>query len=464
MPETPGIVANVLVVDDYVPHAEAVADVLSSVGHKVDMVYTSQEAIARLKAEGYDVVVTDLMFNHRPEGLDVLRAARQHSPGTEVILITAHSSVATCRTALKEGAFDYIEKAGAGGDEVDPDDLRAAVERAAAMTVQEQTIRQLREELDERVGFEGIVGGSESMAGILATIRRVGPSNLPVLLQGESGTGKELLACAIHGNSRRQSNRFVALNCAGLSETLLEDELFGHVKGAYTGAMADRKGRFEYADGGTMFLDEVGDMPMSMQAKLLRVLENGELVRVGANEPIHVDVRVVSATNADLAARVKDGRFREDLFFRLNSVTIRIPPLRERREDIPQLAGHFIARANAEHGAKITGIDPGVQRALTAFDWPGNVRQLRNVVENMVVLAGTGKLLPEHLPPELRQDAATPEARMSSLAGVSLSDAEKELIRNTLKMTAGNRLQAAKLLGIGERTLYRKIKEYGIAE
>jgi two-component system response regulator HydG len=456
--------AHVLVVDDYEPHAEVVADVLERTGHKCEVAFTSAEAIARIHSRHYDVVVTDLMFDRKPEGLDVLKAARRDSPGTEVILITAHSSIDTCRTALKEGAFDYIEKAGVGAEEVNPEDLRAVVERAAEKTVQQRVIRELRMQLDEKFGFEGIIGHSRGIVEILQTIRRVAPSNLPVLVQGESGTGKELIAYAIHNNSRRQNNRFVALNCAGLSETLLEDELFGHVKGAYTGATADRQGRFAYANGGTMFLDEVGDMPLAMQAKLLRVLENGELTPVGSNEPMHVDVRVVSATNADLKQRVEEKRFREDLFFRLNGVTIRIPPLRERREDIPLLIEHFIRIANQQHGTKVNGVAAESQRALMSFEWPGNVRQLRNVIENMVVLAEEGKLAVDDLPLEIRGAAPAGQAKLPALAGVSLVEAEKELIRNTLAMVNGNRLQAAKLLGIGERTLYRKIKEYGLTE
>jgi two-component system response regulator HydG len=270
--EVDAIRAPVLVVDDYEPHAEVVATVLERAGHKVDVEHVSAKAIERLRRQHYDVVVTDLMFDQRPEGLDVLRAARRHSPGTEVILITAHSSVDTCRTALKEGAFDYIEKAGIGAEEVDPEDLRAVVQRAAEKVAQQEIILDLKAQLNKHYGFEGIIGNSRPMQQVLDTIRRVAPSQLSVLIQGESGTGKELVAYAIHNNSRRKNNRFVALNCAGLSETLLEDELFGHIKGAYTGATGERKGRFEYADGGTMFLDEVGDMPIAMQAKLLRVL------------------------------------------------------------------------------------------------------------------------------------------------------------------------------------------------
>jgi len=456
------VVANILVVDDYEAHAEAVADVLASVGHRCQMAFTSADAISRLRQERFDVIVTDLMFDRRPEGLDVLKAARQHSPGTEVVLITAHSSVETCRAALKEGAFDYVEKAGTGAEELNPDDLRDVVSRAAQITARQRALRQARDRLDDEPGFEGIIGHSPAMVRILDTIRRVAPSSLPVLIQGESGTGKELIALAIHANSRRAANRFVALNCAGLSESLLEDELFGHVKGAYTGAAADRKGRFEYADGGTMFLDEVGDMPLPMQAKLLRVLENGEIVPVGANEAGHVDVRIVSATNQDLAERVQDGRFREDVYFRLNGVAVELPPLRQRREDMPALADHFIRLANQNHQTKVTAVAPDVQRLFAGYPWPGNVRQFRNVIENMVVLAGEGTLTVADLPADFRGPDGPGDGAVASLTGMSISEAEKQLIRSTLKSVNGNRQQAAKILGIGERTLYRKIKEYGL--
>ena len=448
--------ADILVVDDEVSHAEAVAEGLSRLKHNCQQAHSGTEAIARLEQQHFDVIVTDLVLGGEHDGLAVLAVARKRSPGTEVILITAHSSVATCRSALQDGAFDYIEKP------LDLDELRAVVQRASERTAQQRLIRELREQLDKHYGLEGIVGNSAAMISVLETVRRIAPSNLPVLIQGASGTGKELVARAIHGNSRRSANRFVALNCAGLSETLLEDELFGHVKGAYTGAAADRKGRFEYADGGTMFLDEVGDMPMAMQAKLLRVLENGELVPVGSNEPVHVDVRIISATNTNLEQRVEKKLFRQDLFFRLNGVSIQLPPLSRRREDIPMLIEHFIKLAGDAHGTKVTGISPEAQRALMAFDWPGNVRQLRNVVENMVVLAEEGKLGTGDLPPEIH--GGEPADRGGALVGMSISEAEKELIRNTLRMVGGNRTQAAKILGIGERTLYRKIKEYGLKE
>jgi len=458
MKELPPPVADILVVEDEAAHAEAIEEGLSRLGHRCTVVHDGQSAIGLLSQRYFDIVVTDLVLGSPPDGLGVLDAVMKHSPGTKVILITAHSSVQTCRTALQQGAFDYIEKP------LDLDELRAVVSRAAEHTAQRRTIQELRQRLDERFGFESIIGHSPAVLGILDTLRRISPSELPVLILGESGTGKELIANAIHANSRRSQHRFVPINCAGLSETLLEDELFGHVKGAYTGATADRPGRFEHADGGTMFLDEVGDMPLPMQAKLLRVLENGEVVRVGANEPIRVNVRVISATNSDLDERVKDKKFRDDLYFRIKGSTIEIPPLRRRREDIPLLIDHFIQQAAAAQGTKAKSITPEARRVLTAYDWPGNVRQLRNVIENALVLGGGDKISIDDLPEEVL-GRAIPAAggQLSQLAGISIEQAEKELIRNTLKMVAGNREQAASILGIGERTLYRKIKEYGLS-
>jgi len=452
-------VAEILIVEDEAAHAEAIEEGLSRLGHKCTVVNDGASAIARLQARHFDVVVTDLKLGGPEDGLAVLAEASRRAPDTKVILITAHSTVSTCRTALQQGAFDYIEKP------LDLDELRTVVSRAAELTAQRRTIQDLRRRLDEKYGFENIIGRSPEMLQILQTVWRVAPADLPVLILGESGTGKELLANAIHANSRRADKRFVTINCAGLSETLLEDELFGHVKGAYTGAMSDRPGRFEYADGGTMFLDEIGDMPPKMQAKLLRVLENGEVVRVGSNEPRRVNVRIISATNTDLDERVSNKEFRGDLYFRIKGATISIPPLRDRRDDIPVLVDHFIAQASKAHGRAVKGITADAARALMGYPWPGNVRQLRNVVENMVVLAAGEKLGVQDLPSEIYQPAGEAAgAQLSQLAGISLEEAEKQLIRNTLKMVGGNREQAAKILGIGERTLYRKIKEYELKE
>ena len=381
MDNMPQTAADILIVEDEIAHAEAIEEGLSRLGHRCTVVHDAQAAHRELTGRCFDIVITDLVLGKGPDGLSVLAEATTACPGAKVILITAHSSVQTCRTALHQGAFDYIEKP------LDLDELRAVVSRAAEDVSQRKTISELRQQLDEKFGFESIIGYSPAMLRILDTVRRIAPSDIPVLILGESGTGKELLASAIHQNSRRAGNRFVAINCAGLSETLLEDELFGHVKGAYTGATGDRPGRFEHADGGTMFLDEVGDMPLAMQAKLLRVLENGEVVRVGSNEPITVNVRVISATNSDLGQRVKEKKFREDLYFRIKGATMEIPPLRQRREDIPLLIEHFIKQANKVHGTKVKGITADAKRVLMAYPWPGNVRQLRNVVENMVVLA-----------------------------------------------------------------------------
>ena len=452
-------VAEILIVEDERAHAEAIQEGLERLGHSCDIADDGEAGIAKVQSKHFDIVITDLMLGGAADGLAVLKATIKSAPSAKVILVTAHGSIDTCRSALQQGAFDYIEKP------LDLDELRAVVSRAAEHTAQKRMIRQLKDRLDEKYGFENIIGRSPLMVRILDNVRRLAQSNLPVLVLGESGTGKELLANAIHQNSNRAGNRFVAINCAGLSESLLEDELFGHVKGAFTGAAGDRQGRFEHADGGTLFLDEVGDMPLAMQAKLLRVLENGEVVRVGTNEPKTVNVRIISATNSDLAARVADKQFREDLYFRIKGATVEIPPLRSRRDDIPLLIEHFIAAANKNHDSKIKGIAADARRVLMAYPWPGNVRQLRNAVQNMVALTEGDKLTVDDIPSEIYSPPETVTGKhFEQLAGISLEEAEKQLIANTLKMLSGNREQAAKILGIGERTLYRKIKEYDLKE
>ncbi|MEC9373485.1 MAG: sigma-54 dependent transcriptional regulator, partial [Planctomycetota bacterium] len=371
--------------------------------------------------------------------------------------------VSTARAAFKEGAYDFIEKP------LDLEVFRNLVNRAAETVLLRHESGELSD-LVQHDGFSGIIAGSEPMRRILQTVRTVAASRIPVLITGESGVGKELIAEAVHSNSPRAAKRFVTFNCAGQSESLLEDQLFGHVKGAFTGADRDREGVFEYANNGTLFLDEIGDMPLNMQAKLLRVLESGEVVRLGANDARKTDVRFVSATNKDLKKAVDEGSFREDLFFRINAAHVHIPPLRERREDIPRIVHHAIARYAAEMGRE--GPPPDITDAammrLTAYNWPGNVRQLLNVVQNMVVMcvgAGENALDVRHIPDDIKAgegdvDDAAQEG--GSLAGASLQQLEKRAIRETLRLTGGNREQAARLLGIGERTLYRKLKEYGL--
>jgi two-component system response regulator HydG len=336
------------------------------------------------------------------------------------------------------------------------------VNRAAEKAALQKQNQALQEQLIDSAGFEGIIGKSGSMQDVTKTARQVAASDIPVLIMGESGTGKELIARAIHASSRRRKQRLVALNCAGLSESILEDELFGHVRGAFTGAAGEREGRFEHADGGTLFMDEIGDMPQAMQAKLLRVLENGEVVRLGSNDPIRVDVRLISATNRDLDEMVAEKRFREDLFFRIKGVTIRIPPLRERREDISLLVYYFLKQAAERYNKPIEGVDPQAQQLLMGYSWPGNVRQLKNVIENMVVLSNGPQLGIESLPREIRPAGGEVVGGLDNVVGMSLEQIEKAAIRNALKSTNGNREHAAKMLGIGERTLYRKIREYGL--
>ena len=465
MPSTDDKTATrVLVIDDEQDHAEVMCEALDRKGYACDLGHSLDDAKKALRRKRYDVVVTDLRMDGERDGLEVLRTVRQSEWPAPVILVTAVNDVPTSKQALAEGAYDYIVKP------LDLDDFRAQVGRAAEKSKLRRENQSLQAELEdvqiEGSGFAGIVGNSAAMQNVVRTARQVARSTIPVLVLGESGTGKELVAKAVHEHSDRRKERLVTLNCAGLSESILEDELFGHVKGAFTGAQSDRPGRFEHADGGTLFLDEIGDMPAAMQAKLLRVLENGEVVRLGSNEPRQVDVRIVSATNRDLDEMVKDRSFREDLYFRIKGVTLQLPPLRERREDIPLLLHFFVSAAAEKYGKSIDRIAPEVQQRLMSYGWPGNVRQLKSTVENMVVLALGDELTGDLLPPEIGGGgpaAVADASNLGGLVGISIEQAEVELIRNTLNLTDGNRERAAKILGIGERTLYRKIKEYGLS-
>jgi two-component system response regulator HydG len=448
--------ANVLVIDDEREHAQVMCEALVRQGHRCDVTYSLAEARSKFERGSYDVIVTDLVMDGRRDGLEVLRLSRQRDPAPPVILVTAHGDIPTAVAAMNEGAYSFIEKP------LDLEYFRLQVNRAAERSALLKQNQILQEQLGEQSSFEGIVGASPGMQKVVQTARQVAASDIPVLIMGESGTGKELVAKAIHNNSRRRKHRLVALNCAGLSESILEDELFGHVRGAFTGAQSEREGRFEHADHGTLFMDEIGDMPSPMQAKLLRVLENGEVVRLGSNEPIQVDVRLISATNRRLEEMVADRHFREDLYFRIKGISIVIPPLRERRSDIPLLIHYFLQQAAQRHNKPIADIDPEAQQVLMSYAWPGNVRELRNAVERMVVLSPGPRIRLDDLPPEIRPAIGETAGSMNNLVGISIEQAEKELIRNTLDLVNGNREQAAKILGIGERTLYRKIKEYDL--
>jgi two-component system response regulator HydG len=454
-----GAPIRVLIVDNDAAHAEAVADSLDRVGYESTVATSGAEGARLLEESVFDLVITDLRMND-VDGLAILNRAKELLPDSEVILVTGHGSVPSAVSAMQQGAFNYLLKP------LDLAQLRAVTEKAVASLQLRRANTELNRRLDEKFGFEGVIGNSPQMNDTIDRLKRIAPTDATVLIQGATGTGKELVAQAIHQNSPRKKKPFVALNCAALSENILESELFGHVRGAFTDASTDRVGKFEYAHGGTLFLDEVGDMPMATQIKLLRVLESGEITRVGSNEPIKVNVRILSATNRDLDESIAAGAFRRDLYHRLKVVTITLPQLKERSQDIPLLIEHFVKQFAQRHNKQIRSMSTAARRRLLTYDWPGNVRQLRNVIESMVVVDYDGVLDVDDLPSELSDSAAVvPDAHaggLDSLVGKPLEEIEKLFIAETLKLTGSNREEAAKLLGIGERTLYRKIKDFGL--
>jgi two-component system, NtrC family, response regulator HydG len=452
---------RVLIVDDERGHAEALAESLERVGYDCTIATSGSAGARKIDEEEFDVVLTDLRMADM-DGLAILRKAKQSLPDAEVVVITGHGDIHTAVEAIKYGAADYLTKP------VDLVKLRETADRVARSPRLARANRELQRRLDEKFGFEGIVGNSPRMHDVLEKLRNLAPTSATVLIWGETGTGKELVAKAIHNNSPRKGKPFVAMNCTALNENLLDDELFGHEPGSFTGADRVRKGRFEYATGGTLFLDEVGDMPLTLQAKLLRVLENQEVFRIGSNEPIKVNVRLLSATNRDLEAAVEAGTFRRDLYFRLKVVTVRLPALRERREDLPLLTAHFLKEFGSRHGKRVTGISEPVRKAMHAYHWPGNVRELRNVVESMVVQDSDGVLgmddiqEGEGLGRLSTADAA--EVGPAALVGRPLSEVERYYVEQALQLTEGNREEAARMLGIGERTLYRVIQDWKLQD
>ena len=443
---------TVLVIDDDGAHAEAASESLARSGYECTVATSGTEGVRRLEKDDYDVVLTDLVMRDL-SGIEIVRKVKASRPETEVIVMTGYPSYETALEAMDEGAYDYLNKP------IDLNILRAKIRKALEKQKLVRSNVELKRQLDKKYGFEGIIGGSEPMQNVFDTLRQVSGSMATVLILGESGTGKELVARAIHANSPRRGNHFVPLNCAALSETILESELFGHEKGAFTGATQTRKGRFEYAHGGTLFLDEIGDLPPNTQVKLLRVIEYGEVTRIGANESFKVDVRLIAATNKNLMSLVREGRFREDLYYRLKVVTVDLPPLRERLEDLPLLVQSFVDEFSRRQNRKSPEITPAAMELLYNYDWPGNVRELRNCVEAMVALDKDAKIDAEDVPRYVKQGDETPTS--SGVGGVNLEEKEKESIRKALALCEGNREKAAKMLGIGERTLYRKIKRYG---
>jgi two-component system response regulator HydG len=455
---------SILIVDNDKAHARAMTESLERVGYRCTVATSGPEGAAHLERGHFQVVVTDMVMND-VDGMQLLQKAKKLMPDCEVILVTGHASVSLAVEAMQEGAFNFLEKP------ITPNRLRAVTAKAVEAVLLKQTNTELRQRLDEKFGFEGIIFSSPKMTEVIDRVKRIAPTDATVLITGESGTGKEMIAQAIHQNSPRKNKRLKALNVRAVSEQLVESELFGHVKGAFTDAASDRIGAFEYTDGGTLFLDEVGDMPMSTQIKLLRVLEEHRITRVGDNKSIKVNVRLISATNRPLEVMVDQGTFRNDLYYRLNIVTVHLPPLRERREDVVPLMDHFRKIFLKRHAKSASSFSPAVARRFFDYDWPGNIRQLRNFVETMVVLDTDGVLDVNDLPPELsRPDDAVPTSveldlpspplqipEQSQLIGRSMEDIERWAIEETLKLTGGNRKKAADILKIGERTLYRKL-------
>jgi two-component system NtrC family response regulator len=445
---------RILVVDDEPAQRELVAGFLRKQGYDVALAGDGKEALARFTAEPFDLVLTDQRMPGL-SGLELLAALRRVTPEAAVIVMTAYGTIETAVAAIKAGAADYLPK---------PLNLDELLHRVRAARERERLLaenRELRLALSERHRVEGIIGESGRMQEVLSLVHRVAGSDATVLIQGESGTGKELIAKAIHYASPRASGPLVRVNCAALPETLLESELFGHEKGAFTGAVASRQGRFELAHGGTLFLDEVGDVPLHLQVKLLRVLQEREFERVGSSRPIAVDARLIAATHRDLAALVKAGRFRDDLYYRINVVTIVVPPLRERREDIPPLIDHFVRRFAESNRKPIAGLTPAARELLLRYDYPGNVRELENLIERAVVLTRDDVIGPADLPLTL-QDATAEPAEPARLTA-AVEALERRRIREALAESDGVQTRAAETLGISERVLRYKLKKYGLA-
>ncbi len=500
---------RVLIVDNEPSLAETVAEALQRKGYDCQCAFNGTAGCDALEKGEFDVVITDLVMEDI-DGFGILRKAKELQPNAKVIMMTGHGSIPSAVAAMANGAYTYLQKP------LDLKQLRETVDKAAEIAVLRNENLNLRQRLDKKFGFEGIVGSSAAMQKVIERLKRIAPTDATVLIQGETGTGKEMVAQSIHQNSPRKNKPFVGLNCGALSENILESELFGHVRGAFTDAVSDRVGKFEYADGGTLFLDEVGDMPLQTQIKLLRVLESSEITRVGSNKPIKVNVRLLSATNRNLEQAVAEGTFRADLYHRIKVVTVNLPPLRERREDIPLLVDYYIRLFASRNNKEIKAVSPSIRKRLIQFSWPGNIRQLRNVIESMIVFDIDGVLDTDDAPDELLDGFVVPDSTdeklieqenaplligaesetfnqnstaldednsassdniidahfvsatsadvdsLKALVGQPLEEVEKRFIELTLKSVGGNREEAAKALKIGQRTLYRKIKDYGL--
>jgi DNA-binding NtrC family response regulator len=454
---------RVLIVEDEAAIRLALSGLLRREGYDVEQADAGEPAIARLRADAFDLVLTDLALGAGASGMDVLRAVKEFQPETPVVMITAHGSEKIAVEAMKAGASDYVPKP------FDNDEIRLVLRRALDRTRLERENRILRERIDRDWRFENLIGSGAAMAQVFETVRKVAETDLTVLVRGESGTGKELVAQALHQRSSRRTRPFIAVNCAAISRELVESELFGHEKGAFTGADARRVGKFEAAHGGTIFLDEIGDMPSATQAKVLRVLQERKLERVGGNRPVEVDVRVVAATHRDLEREVRAGGFREDLYYRLKVVEVELPSLRERPEDVPALVNHFLEEVSRRLDRTKMPIAPDALARLARHSWPGNVRELRNVVEQAAVLAG-GDAIQEsdlRLPAETgdtttaRTDSE-PKRTFSAAKREAVVDFERAYLLSALRANGGNVSRTAAAIGMVRQSLQQKIRELGL--
>ncbi len=452
--------ARILIVDDDKAHLSMLQTILTGWGHGVEGVEDGGDAIKRVKQSPYDAILMDVRMA-RVSGIEALEKIKEINPAIPVVIMTAYSSVDTAVEAMKLGAYDYLTKP------LNFDELRLTLERSLEHMQLVKENRKLKERISEQSSLSGIIGKSPPMQELLDMVKTVAATEATILISGESGTGKELIARAIHAGSNRRNNSLVTVNCAALTDTLLESELFGHEKGSFTGADKKRDGRFMQADGGSIFLDEIGEIPLPMQAKLLRTIQEREIQRVGSDKLLKVDVRIIAATNRDLLLEVDRGTFREDLYYRLNVVNLTIPSLRDRLEDIPLLAGFFLNRYSEQNRKSLKGFTPLAMDMLVKYGWPGNVRELENAVERAVILAAGEFVAEKDLPPTVthhfREVFGEEEIPLAAdMGGKSLQEVEKLAIEQTLAKTGGNKSEAAKLLNITRTTLDNKIRKYGI--
>ena len=443
---------RLLIVDDETDSRDALAELADRWGYEVQTASDGTEALRRAIEWHPDVILTDLVMPNM-DGLWLLRALRAELPDCPVVLLTGRGTVQTAVQAIKEGAYDFIEKP------LEISRLRVVLDRALEKKETMREVQLLRRRLAALAPGTDMIGSGPAMQRVFELVKKVAPANASVVIAGESGTGKEVVARAIHSLSQRKDKPFVALNCGAIPPTLIESELFGYERGAFTGADQRRLGNFELAHGGTLFLDEVGELPIEMQGKFLRVLEERKVRRLGGKSEVEVDVRVLCATNRDLKEEIKRGRFREDLYFRLHVFTIQLPALKERREDVPLLVQHFIEKFNGETGKHVQGMTPGAMNVLQGYAWPGNIRELRNTVERAMILTDGDVIDEEHLPPDMRP--TRPEAAVLRVPlGIQLREVEKEYILSSLQKNGGNKARTAEILGISEKTLYNKLNRY----